>query len=115
MTLPCKTGVDPLLRVGWTIWKGAFVMTIREWAMDYCLQRGMPPTSAKAVLERWVNLETNNEEMGCPWEWDTTDDYSVFLLDVLSICIDFAVVAWTEQNCPQAWYQPMFDRTAEYL
>ena len=74
MTLPCKTGVDPLLRVGWTIWKGAFVMTIREWAMDYCLQRGMPPTSAKAVLERWVNLETNNEEMGCPWEWDTTDE-----------------------------------------
>ena len=48
-------------------------MTIREWAMDYCLQRGMPPTSAKAVLER-VDLQTN-QEMQCPWEWDTTDGY----------------------------------------
>ena len=51
-------------------------MTIREWAMDYCLQRGMPPTSAKAVLQR-VDLETN-KEMQCPWEWDTTNGYSGF-------------------------------------
>jgi hypothetical protein len=88
-------------------------MTIREWAMDYCLQRGMPPTSATDVLER-VDLQTN-EEMSFPWEWDTTDGNSAFLLDVLSICIDLAAVAWTEQNCPEAWYKPMFDRTAKYL
>ncbi|MGZ3302958.1 MAG: hypothetical protein ACXVBG_18885 [Isosphaeraceae bacterium] len=88
-------------------------MTLREWAMDYCLQRGMPPTSAKAVLER-VDLETN-VEMTCPWEWDTTDGYSAFLLDVLSICIDLAAVTWIEQNCPEAWYKPMFDRMAKYL
>ena len=91
-------------------------MTIREWAMDYCLQRGMPQTAAKAVLQRFdLQAKEAEEEMQCPWEWDTTDEYSVFLLEVLSIMIDHAAMAWTEQNCPEAWYTPMFDRTAKHL
>ena len=40
--------------------------TIRDWAVDYCIERGMTPSVAKAVVER-VESETTEEMEG---HWD---------------------------------------------
>lgn len=42
---------------------------------------------------------------------DSIDTYPKALLAVLILFINSTAVAWTEANCPQAWYKPMLDGT----
>lgn len=82
-------------------------MTIREWAVDYCVQRGMFDDEAKAVVEKAIAAK-ENEAMKGRWN-DLTSDYPKPLLMVLTLSIRSAALAHIEQTCPQAWYKSLFE------
>jgi len=73
-------------------------MTIREWAVDYWVQLGMPPTAANAVVER---VESEAEQMKGRWG-DIVDDNPKNLLVLLTLFNDKAAVASIEANKPLA-------------
>lgn len=85
-------------------------MTIREWAEDYCFQRGMFPDQAKAVVEKAMEHKAN-EAMKGRWN-DSIDGYPKPLLVALTLSINDAAVAYIEEKCPKAWFKPMFDGSA---
>jgi len=88
-------------------------MTIREWLVDYCYQRGMFENDANAVVDAMMADEAN-ESMNGRWN-DKVSDYPRPLLAVLVLSLNRAAVAHIEKNCPKAWYKPLFDGTADDL
>lgn len=81
-------------------------MTIREWAEDYCFQRGMFPAQAKAVIDQYA---ASNEGKPIEGRWhDATEGYPPQLRALLAMGIDRAAVEWIDANLPKAWFRPMF-------
>lgn len=82
-------------------------MTIREWAVDYCVQRGMFEDDAKAVVQKAIEDKANEAMKG---RWDhSINDYPKPMLVVLTLSIRHAAVSHIAETCPRAWYKPMFD------
>ncbi len=82
-------------------------MTMREWVVKYCRERGMIRRQAEAVADAVAADEAMEMFRG---RWD--DQSSVYPEGVL---INLAVItsrharAFIDANCPDAWFRPMFD------
>lgn len=88
-------------------------MTVREWAENFCVERGMFEDQAEAVVDRAIEDKVN-ESMSHRWD-DSIDAYPKTMLAVLTFAVRGAAVAWIEENCPQAWYKPMFSISDESI
>jgi hypothetical protein len=83
------------------------IMTVFEWAIEFCKKRGMLDAQAAGVVEL-VILEP--ECAGVRGNWgDSVDRYPAPLIALLEATICRCAVRWIDQNEPHAWFKPLFD------
>jgi hypothetical protein len=81
-------------------------MTFAEKAKEMLTERGMTEFQADAVLER-VKADPANEVMQDRWEHSITH-YGEAELRTLWYTVRTNAVEWMDENCPRAWFRPMF-------
>jgi hypothetical protein len=82
-------------------------MTIFEWSIDYCKQRGMEERDAAVVMEK-VFLHPATREIRDRWG-DAYDSYPDPLKKLLVRTICECVLEWIKLEDPHAFYRPLFD------
>lgn len=85
-------------------------MTMREWAENYCVERGMSEWQAKEVLDTAV-ATTRTQERKERWNDPITDytDHNRDFLRILAVAINVVVCDYIERDCPDAWFKPFFE------
>jgi len=90
---------------------GDCYMTIRGWAVQYCVERGMFEHEAKTVVDLVINDPENNILKG-RWH-ESTDGYDSTVLNGLALSINRHALRWIDESAPRAWYKSMFEESAE--
>jgi hypothetical protein len=83
------------------------MMTFREWAEKYCVDRGMWPEDARTVIDAVV-ADPVSDSMSGRWTHDVSS-YPVSMMAVVGLIINGHAIAWIDANFPEAWFRPMFD------
>lgn len=82
-------------------------MTIFEWAIDYCKERGMQERDATVVVERVIlHPATSSIRSGWGSEFES---YPEPLKKLLVRTINDCVLEWIKLEDPHAFYRPLFD------
>ena len=81
-------------------------VTLKQKAISLLTERGMFDRDAEEVFEM-VKADPSNAAMANRWN-DEVERYPKQMLPILLFSVKRSVVAWIEQNCPQAWYKPLF-------
>lgn len=82
-------------------------MTVYDWAVDFCKERGMFPSEATSVVERAVShpaMEGARLRWGDDWE-RYPEPSRALLEQTLKSC----AVTWIIENDPNVWFRPLFD------
>lgn len=82
-------------------------MTIFEWAIDYCKQRGMQERDAAGVIEK-VMIHPATSGIRGSWG-DEFDSYPDPLKKLLVRAINDCVLEYIKLEDPHAFYRPLFD------
>jgi hypothetical protein len=82
-------------------------MTFRQWSEKYCVNRGMFPDQAAAVIAAVIS-DPVSAAMADRWN-DDTSVYPVQMMAVIALNIDRHALAWIDTNLPHAFFRPMFD------
>jgi hypothetical protein len=77
-------------------------MTIKEWAIDYCYQRGIFQEQAEIIINNIVK-----NEIIIPWDTDI-NKYDDRLKIVLAVSINAYAIEYIEKECPKAWFKELF-------
>lgn len=83
-------------------------MTFEEYAKDYLQQRGMFPTQALAVLEKFKAAKEAESMIG-RWQ-ENIEDYPGVLLIGITLTLNSCALEWIDENLPLAWYRPLFEK-----
>jgi hypothetical protein len=86
-------------------------MTFKDKAQQMLTECGMFDNQADAVIER-VIAAPENEAMRGRWN-DDTEGYPPVMFNVLWLTVKRHALEYIEETCPQAWFKPMFEETAE--
>ena len=82
-------------------------MTIFEWAIEFCKQRGMLEANATTVVEKVI---LHPATAGIRERWgDSFESYPEPLQKLLVKVICECAVQWIELEDPRAYYKPLFD------
>lgn len=81
-------------------------MTIEEKLVDMLYNHGLFKHQAVEIIERVKADEVNKSMMG-RWQ-DQMDGYPSQLLAGLWLSVEDHALQWIDENCPQAWYRPIF-------
>ena len=85
-------------------------MTVEEKLKNMLVERGMFENQANAVMEA-VKTDKGNEAMLGRWN-EPANAYPETLYLVLWSSVKDAALAWIDENCPRAWFRPMFAEAA---
>lgn len=86
-------------------------MTVEQKMKDWLISNGMFDNQAEEVL----NLAKEEElfkSMKNRWQSDS-EGYPTALYAVLIISLREIALQWIEENCPEAWFKPMFEGKIE--
>lgn len=81
-------------------------MTFKETAIQSMFERGMFREDAEQAFEI-LKADPANKAMTTRWNEDVSN-YPAVLVNILSLSLNRAALAWIDANCPQAWYRPLF-------
>ena len=81
-------------------------MTVEEKLKSMLVECGMFENQADDVLVR-VQADEAHEAMLGRWN-EPADNYPEQLYLVLWMAVKDAALAWIDENCPRAWFRPMF-------
>ena len=81
-------------------------MTFEERLNELLVEHGMWPGQAQAIVDR-VKAAKRNESMEGRWD-DQIEDYPPQMLAVLWMSVRTEALVYIDENCPQAWFRPMF-------
>lgn len=82
-------------------------MTIFEWAIHYCKERGMLERDAVSVVEK-VILHPATRSVRDNWG-ESFDSYPEPLKKLLNSTLRECVLEWITLEDPHAFYRPLFD------
>jgi hypothetical protein len=82
-------------------------MTFRQLAEQYCVDRGMFPDQAAAVISAVIS-DPGSAAMADRWNEDIAG-YPVQMMAVIALNINRHALAWIDANLPHAFFRPMFD------
>ena len=77
-------------------------MTVEEYIVANLTDRGMPNSGINKVLS-----VMKNEHPEVHWQDEREGYPRPLLVGLVTIAINGAL-KWIDENCPQAWYRPMF-------
>jgi len=81
-------------------------MTIQEKLAKMLFDRGMFPDEATKIVDELKGLPQNKPMNG---RWDEPeDDYPPVLITALWLTTKQLALAYIDENCPMAWYRPLF-------
>jgi hypothetical protein len=84
------------------------MQTVEQKLHSYLFERGMFPDQADQVIAKFkdaVKALTPNDVI----KYDSpADDYPPQLYAVWSLELGDVAVEWIDENCPKAWYRPLF-------
>lgn len=88
-------------------------MTFYEYFKEMLGKKGMFPKQAEEVMQRVLAESAKGEdyvlqEMGHRWGHQI-DDYPSVLIPMIMLSIDNVALEYIKENCPEAWFRPMFD------
>jgi hypothetical protein len=86
-------------------------MTFKEKVLDLLYNNGMFQDQAEQVLERVVTDDACTDFQG-RWN-DRVEDYPSLMVNLLWMAVKRVALAWINENCPQAWFKPLFDDASE--
>lgn len=81
-------------------------MTFRQKAIELLYSNGMFREDAEKVVQN-VIAHPSNEAMQGRWD-DDIAGYPPQMLNVLWFTVKSFAVEWIDENCPQAWFRPLF-------
>ncbi len=81
-------------------------MTFEIKIKEYLEDNGMFPENSKAVFEAMKSTK-ENEAMSQRW-YDDPSDYPSIILRLAIISARHYALIWIDENCPDAWYRPLF-------
>jgi len=81
-------------------------MTLEEKIKEMLFERGLFEDQAKEIFDM-MREDKANESMQDRWR-DDIAGYPEPLLAVLWMSAKLTAVQWIDDNCPQAWYRPLF-------
>ncbi len=81
-------------------------MTFRQWATQYCSDRGMFDDDANAVVELLI-VDPKSNSMQGRWDQDMTG-YPPQMLIVTVIALKSVAMKYIEEKIPMAWYKDAF-------
>lgn len=82
-------------------------MTIEEKLVEMLYESGLFKNQAVEIVER-AKANVVNESMQNRWQ-DQAEGYPPQLLAVLWVSVKDHALEWIDENCPQAWFRPLFD------
>ena len=91
-------------------------MTFRKRMEAMCVDNGMFDTQAEKVVQRAVNEsretdEANEDSGGMFHRWDDDEaGYPLTMTAVLWMCVCRHALEFIKEECPNAWFRPMFDK-----
>jgi hypothetical protein len=86
-------------------------MTIRKIFEQRLYENGLFQDQAAEVVRRAEEAE-GNEAMRGRWD-DDESGYPPQLIPVVWLSVKAAALAWIDENCPGAWFRPLFEEKAE--
>ena len=95
--------------------EGNFMQTVKEKCLEMLTNNGMFDSQAQAVFESAKPLI---EVDGYRMTWDRpSDEYPLEMYAVINLILKREALSYIDQNCPRAWFRPMFcdDPQAEIL
>lgn len=81
-------------------------MTFRQWAEEFCVERGMFSNDAKKVVELLM-ADPSFDSMQCRWE-DDVSGYPPQMQSVLIVSLKEVAISYIEDKKPKAWYKSLF-------
>ncbi len=87
--------------------------TFREFCKNFLIAGMMSEQDANSVMELFVQDEGQKSMLG---KWD--DPITGYPRPIQNVCtwsLKRFTTKWIEENCPQAFYKPMFDGTADKM
>lgn len=81
-------------------------MNFYDFFINELVQRGMFDNQAKSVMDK---VMANNPHMEGRWSEKTTG-YPENLTNIIWLSVEQEALEFIKENCPQAWFRPMFDR-----
>jgi hypothetical protein len=84
-------------------------MTFYEFFEDKLYNCGMFKDQCKEVLKLAMEDNVLNDTMDNRWN-DKISDYPEFLLAIIWLSIKDAALKYIEENCPEAWFKPIFQK-----
>lgn len=83
-------------------------MTTKEKLIKMLVDRGMLENDAKIIVERSMPIIDNYD--GYKYSWDgPSSGYPDQLYCILFWTVKEQALIWIKENCPEAWYRPVFD------
>lgn len=83
-------------------------MTVEEKLVDMLYNQGLFRPQAVEIVEH-VKADKANESMAERWQ-DVADGYPDQIFAVLWISVKDHALQWIDENCPNAWFRPMFEK-----
>lgn len=81
-------------------------MTWRQFAEEFCFERGMFEDQAKAVVDTVIESDKNGA-MAHRWS-DDIEGYPPQMKAVIAASVKAHALRWIDEHCPQAWFRPVF-------
>ena len=82
-------------------------MTFKDFVKNYCVERGMFPSQADAVVGLVV-ADPASKSMAGRWDHDV-EGYPAEMRAVIALAANRSALTWIDANLPMAWYRPMFE------
>lgn len=85
--------------------------TVKQKCLNFLMENGLWPDQADQVFERAKpKLEVGGYKMlwGRP-----SSEYPDVLYAVMFLTLKTVGLEWIDENCPQAWFRPMFTASPE--
>lgn len=81
-------------------------MNFYDYFIKQLTERGVFKNQAEEIMEK---VMTNNPMMEGRWS-ERTSNYPENLTNIIWMGIEDEALKYIKENCPQAWFRPMFDK-----
>lgn len=82
-------------------------MTLENFVRGYLFQNGMFESDVQKVMELAKQDEVLKDTISERWN-DSLEGYPPLFKNLLIVSINAIAVKYIDENCPLAWYRPMF-------
>jgi len=80
-------------------------MNFYEWGINELQSNGLSSDQAEAIMKSEIN---ENTTMSGRWTDDIVE-YPDFMKNILWLSIQRITLEFIKENCPKAWFRPLFD------